>query len=96
MTMSTTRRTGALPYLLVAPAVAVLGVMLGYPLYRLGQLAVRDYGLKQVFGAPAELIGLANFTEIFGDHEFWTVLWRTVLFCAACVVLTIVIRYMRK
>lgn len=91
--MTAPRRPGssALPYALAAPAVVVLGVMLGYPLYRLVVMAVQDYGMRQVFGAPAEFVGFDNFREILGDHEFWTVLWRTLAFCAVNVALTIVI-----
>lgn len=89
-TPSRRRRPASLPYLLLAPATAVLAVMLGYPLYRLVVLAVHDFGLKQVFGQPAEFIGLDNFRDILGDGEFWTVLWRTLLFCAVNVALTIV------
>jgi N,N'-diacetylchitobiose transport system permease protein len=84
------RRSSALPYALLVPALGVLGVMLGYPLYRLGVMAVQDYGMRQVFGAPAEWVGLDNFREILGDDEFWTVLWRTLVFCAVNVALTIV------
>lgn len=85
------RRSSALPYVLLVPALVVLGVMLGYPLYRLGVMAAQDYGMRQVFGAPAEWVGFDNFREILGDDEFWTVLWRTLIFCAVNVALTIVI-----
>ena len=85
------RRSSALPYVLLVPALVVLGVMLGYPLYRLGVMAAQDYGMRQVFGAPAEWVGFDNFREILGDDEFWTVLWRTLVFCAVNVALTIVI-----
>lgn len=85
------RRSSALPYALLVPSVAVLGFMLGYPLYRLVVLALHDFGLAQVFGTPAEYIGLDNFREILGDDEFWTVLWRTLLFCAVNVALTVAV-----
>lgn len=88
---STLHRRSALPYALLVPAVAVLGFMLGYPLYRLIVLSVHDYGLKQVFGTPAEYIGLDNFRDILGDDEFWTVLWRTLVFCFVNVALTILV-----
>jgi N,N'-diacetylchitobiose transport system permease protein len=90
-TGSRRRRSSALPYVLLVPALVVLGVMLGYPLYRLGVMAAQDYGMRQVFGAPAEWVGLDNFREILGDDEFWTVLWRTLVFCAVNVALTIAI-----
>ena len=85
------RRSSALPYWLVLPAVVVLGVMLGYPLYRLGVLSVHEFGLRQVFGQPAEFVGLDNFRELLSEPYFWTVLWRTVLFCAVNVALTMVL-----
>jgi N,N'-diacetylchitobiose transport system permease protein len=85
------RRPSALPYSLLLPAVVVLGVMLGYPLYRLVVLSLQDFGLPQVFGQPAEWVGLDNFREILTERYFWTVLWRTLLFCGVNVVLTMVL-----
>jgi len=82
------RRTTALPYALLLPAVAVLAVMLGYPLVRLVTLSLQEYGMAQVFGTPAPWVGLANFRTILTDSYFWTVLWRTVAFCAVNVALT--------
>jgi N,N'-diacetylchitobiose transport system permease protein len=77
-----------LPGLLLLPAILVLGVMLGYPLYQLGVLSVQDYGMAQIFGNPAEFVGLRNFREILTESYFWTVLWRTLIFCAVNVAIT--------
>jgi N,N'-diacetylchitobiose transport system permease protein len=85
------RRGRWLPYVLVAPALATLVVMLGWPLVRLVQLALQRFGLRQQFGAPAEWVGLDNFATIFGDDEFWRVLVRTLVLCAVTVVLTMTI-----
>lgn len=85
------RRGAALPYALLAPAVAVLVLMLGYPLVRLVVMALQVYGLPQVFGRPAPWVGVDNFRTILGDSYFWTVLRRTVLFCAVNVALTMVL-----
>jgi N,N'-diacetylchitobiose transport system permease protein len=76
------RRSSALPYWLLLPAVTVLVVMLGYPLYRLVVLSTHEFGLEQIFGQPAAFVGLDNFREILNERYFWTVLWRTILFCA--------------
>jgi len=84
------RRASALPYVLLVPATALLVVMLGYPLVRLVTLSLQEYGLPQVFGRPAPWVGLENFREILTESYFWTVLWRTVGFCAVNVALTIV------
>ena len=82
------RRPSVLPYALLVPAVVVLGVMLGYPLVRLGTMSMQEYGLPQVFGQPAPWVGLANFRTILEDSYFWTVLWRTLIFCFVNVALT--------
>lgn len=82
------RRGRWLPYLLVAPALATLVVMLGWPLVRLVELSLQRFGLRQQFGAPAEWVGLDNFATIFGDEEFWRVLLRTLVLCAVTVALT--------
>jgi N,N'-diacetylchitobiose transport system permease protein len=76
---------------LLAPAVLVLGAMLGYPLVRLGVMSAQEYGLPQVFGRPAPWVGLENFRTILEDSYFWTVLWRTIVFCFVNVVLTMVL-----
>ena len=76
------RRSSALPYWLLLPAATVLVVMLGYPLYRLVVLSTHEFGLEQIFGQPAAFVGLDNFREILNERYFWTVLWRTILFCA--------------
>ena len=83
--------TSGLPYLLLLPAIVVLGVMLGYPLVRLVTMSLQEYGMAQVFGTPAPWVGLANFREILGESYFWTVLWRTVAFCIVTVALTMVL-----
>ncbi len=77
--------------MLLAPAVLVLGAMLGYPLVRLGVMSAQEYGLPQVFGRPAPWVGLENFRTILEDSYFWTVLWRTIVFCFVNVVLTMVL-----
>ena len=82
------RRAGLLPYALLIPTVVALGAGLGYPLVRLLVLSTQDYGRRQQFGAPAEFVGTANFGEIFGSSYFWSVLWRSLLFCGVNVVLT--------
>ena len=88
------RKYPLLPYVLLFPATAVIAVMLGYPLYRLVQLSLQDFGLPQVFGQPADYVGLANFREILAEPYFWTVLWRTLIFCGVNVAITIVIGVM--
>jgi|RhiMethySRZTD1v2_1073278.scaffolds.fasta_scaffold18194_6 N,N'-diacetylchitobiose transport system permease protein len=91
VTAARRRRSSALPYVLVLPAIIVLGAMLGYPLVRLGTMSLQEYGLPQVFGKPAPWVGFANFRAILEDSYFWTVLWRTLIFCFVNVALTMVL-----
>lgn len=84
------RRPRPMPYVLLVPAIAAIGVGMGYPLYRLAVMSTQEYGLRQQFGtAPPESVGLANYRELFGDAYFWEVLRRSVAFCLVNVGLTI-------
>jgi N,N'-diacetylchitobiose transport system permease protein len=83
--------TVLLPYGLLAPATIVLGLILVYPLIRLIMFSVQKFGLRQQFGAPPEFVGLENYRRVLTDPQFWTVLGRTVAFCAETVVLTMTI-----
>jgi N,N'-diacetylchitobiose transport system permease protein len=85
------RRVRPLPYALLLPAIVALGLMLGYPIIRLCTLALQEFGLKQQFGAAADWVGLDNFRDVYHDAQFWSVLRRTVLFCAVNVALTMLL-----
>ncbi|MGH9247470.1 MAG: carbohydrate ABC transporter permease [Acidimicrobiales bacterium] len=85
------RRSRSLPYVLIFPTLALVALVLGYPIVRLGILSLQRFGLPQQFGAPPEWVGLGNFRAIVGDPYFWAVLQRTVIFCAVNVVLTMVL-----
>ena len=87
------RRLGraAVPYLLLLPAVAVIGAVLAYPLYLLGALSFQQYGLFELIRHEGKWIGLDNYQTILGDSQFWDVLLRTVVFTAACVFFTMVL-----
>ena len=76
------------PYALIAPALIVIVAILGYPVYFLAKLSFERYGLEQLIAHKGEWIGLDNFTSILGDSQFWEVLFRTVLFTAVNVGLT--------
>jgi N,N'-diacetylchitobiose transport system permease protein len=87
------RRVGqaAAPYLLLLPAVAVIGLVLAYPLYLLGKMSFEKYGLFQLIRHKGVWIGTANYHSIFHDGEFWRVVLRTVAFTAVCVSLTMIL-----
>jgi N,N'-diacetylchitobiose transport system permease protein len=79
------------PWLLLAPCLLILGLVLGYPLVRLVTLSFQKFGQSQLWGfQPADWVGFDNFTGILGDGEFWAVVVRTVVFAAGCVIFTMV------
>ena len=81
----------ATPYLLLAPAALVLGLVLGYPLVRLVLLSFQDYGLRALFTGQAPWDGFADYEHVFTGGEFGAVLLRTLVFCAALVLGTLLI-----
>ncbi|MGW2690534.1 carbohydrate ABC transporter permease [Streptomyces sp. NPDC001296] len=89
------RRTssgGTAPWLLLAPCLLVLVLVMGYPLVRLVTLSFEKFGQSQLWGfQPAESVGFANFTDVLGDGEFWAVVLRTIVFAVGCVVFTMVV-----
>jgi N,N'-diacetylchitobiose transport system permease protein len=83
---------GATPYLLAAPAVLALAGLLGYPLFRVVQLATEGFGHRELIsGLPPRSVGLANFAAIVKDSFFWTVVQHTVLFTAVAVVVSVLL-----
>ncbi|NNN31244.1 sugar ABC transporter permease [Streptomyces sp. S3(2020)] len=79
------------PWLLLAPCLLILALVLGYPLVRLVTLSFQEFGQSQLWGfKPAESVGFDNFSKVLGDSEFWAVVVRTVVFAAGCVIFTMV------
>lgn len=79
------------PWLLLAPCLLTLVLVLGYPLLRLVELSFQDYKKPQLWGfKPATWVGFDNYKAILGDHEFWSVVVRTVVFAGCAVLLTMV------
>ncbi|MBM9503577.1 carbohydrate ABC transporter permease [Actinacidiphila acididurans] len=87
------RRAGrwAAPWLLLAPCLLVLVLVLGYPLVRLATLSFQDYKKPQLWGfKPATWVGFDNYKAVLTDNEFWSVVVRTVIFAGGSVLLTMV------
>jgi N,N'-diacetylchitobiose transport system permease protein len=63
------------PWLLLAPSLVVLAVLLLWPLARVALISFQDYGLRQIVSGRTNYIGAANYLEVFRDP----LLWRVVL-----------------
>ncbi|MGI5437693.1 carbohydrate ABC transporter permease [Streptomyces shenzhenensis] len=80
------------PWLLLAPCLVILALVMGYPLVRLVTLSFQKFGQSQLWGfQPAESVGFDNFAEVLGDGEFWQVVLRTIVFAAGSVIFTMVL-----
>src|SRR5580698_7664700 len=80
------RRHKLAPYLLLAPALIGIALVLLWPLVQVVLYSFQNYGLPQLTGAaPAQWVGLGNFTSTFSDPEFWVALRNTVMFAVVVV-----------
>ncbi|MFC0002712.1 carbohydrate ABC transporter permease [Micromonospora siamensis] len=85
-------RVDRLPYLLLLPCLAIIAVLLLWPL---GQVVAMSFyklnNVRQLRGTREwPWVGLDNYVQILGDPFFLKVLRNTVLFAAANVLLTMV------
>jgi N,N'-diacetylchitobiose transport system permease protein len=87
-------RPRALPLVMIAPAVLVIALILGYPLVRLLVLSVQDFGPRSLFTGRADFAGADNFTAVFSDPVFWSVVVRTGVFTVVCVALLMVLGFL--
>lgn len=80
------------PWLLLAAPLAVIAILLLWPIIRVTYLAFHAYGLKEVIAGKPEFIGLDNFREAIGGGYLWqTVLPNTLVFAFVAVAGTIVL-----
>jgi N,N'-diacetylchitobiose transport system permease protein len=87
-----TSGAAATPWLLLAPCLLILALVMGYPLVRLVTLSFQKFGQSQLWGfQPAESVGFDNFSKVLGDSEFWAVVLRTIVFAGGAVLFTMVV-----
>ena len=89
------RRAGvgtARPWLLLAPALLVMGGLLLYPLVQVVLISLQDFGLRQLVSGRTSWVGFDNYAELLRDGDLWrTVLPNTVVFAVVAVALTVVV-----
>src|SRR5438067_4075147 len=79
------------PYALITPSVAVIAGILAFPLGMLVWLSLQHYGLRELIAHQGEWVGLGNYRAILVDPLFRQVIFRSLAFTFACVVLTVVL-----
>ena len=72
----------------LAVGLLVVGVVIGIPLVHAMQLSL--YKLDSFVGSP-EWVGLANYTRVLSDPEFWRAFGNGTLIALAAIVLQIVL-----
>ncbi|WP_326835617.1 sugar ABC transporter permease [Amycolatopsis rhabdoformis] len=89
------RRVGfgerAMPYLLLAPALVAVLVLLGWPTIQMLGISLRKLDLHELVTGQMVWVGFDNYTEEFTDPDFWSVAVRTVVFTAALVAATLLV-----
>src|SRR5690606_15574097 len=85
-----TRRHG-IAYFLLAPAVLILAIGLGYPVRWQILNSFKEYGLAQQFGQPAPWVGFDNYVRVFTSEALWAVVARSVAFCLVNAFVTVAI-----
>jgi len=88
----TSTGAGYTPYVLAVPALVLLAVLLGYPMLRMIVLSFQNMRLRELFqNLTPPWVGFDNYTRVLTDPVFWSVVFRTVIFTAVSVVITVVL-----
>lgn len=66
-----------LPYVLLAPQVAITLVFFFWPA---GQAIWQSFFLESAFGGDAEFVGFENYTRLFSDPNYYDSFWVTIIF----------------
>ena len=84
-------RSAWLPWLLLAPQAAVIGVFFFWPA---AQALLQSFQLQDAFGTSTEWVGLDNFKRLFADAGYLESFKTTALFSALVAVLGIALSLM--
>jgi ABC-type sugar transport system permease subunit len=85
------RKAGRAPWLdwMVLPTLAVLAVVVGYPVVYTLLLSVQDYNLVDF--QPARYVGSENYQSLFSDPIFWQSLRNTAVYTFGSVGISVLI-----
>ena len=71
---------GKLALAMNTPSLLVMFLVLAYPIYYAGFLSFHKVGVGQMRRGEFPFIGLENYTDMFGDRQFWRSLQVTVYY----------------
>lgn len=78
-------------YLLLAPSIILLGVMVGYPGVTMVTNSFTDFTIKnKMLDTPAEFVGFSNYVEVITSGDFVVVLVRSLVLMVVMTALIIV------
>ena len=75
--LSYKKRRAAVPYLFVAPAMALFFILMLFPMGVVFRYAVLD---RAIVSPDPDFVGFSNFREIFADAVFWQSVGQTLYF----------------
>jgi len=78
-----TRKIAATPYLFMAPALALIGVFVLYPIASVVYYSFTDYDIV----TPPVFVGLDNYGQMLRDPVFWKALGNSVVYLVATPIL---------
>ena len=70
-------RSAWLPWVLIAPQLAIIGIFFFLPA---GQAILQSFQMEDAFGMSTEWVGLDNFKQLFDDPSYLESFQRTALF----------------
>lgn len=70
----TSASTKALGYVLVAPIVIIMAVVIAFPLVNAVVTSLQD---QRVIGSPADFVGVDTYLKVLSDDKFWAALGRS-------------------
>ncbi len=86
------RREARTAWALLAPAIILLGVMVGYPGVTMVTNSFTDYSIKnRMLDIPANFVGIQNYIDVLTTSDFPIVLVRSLLLMAVMTTLIMVI-----
>jgi len=80
-----------LAFWFLLPATVILVVVLGYPIVKMVVLSLQEAKLRNITLGTESWNNFDNYTKLLGDPFFYTVVVRTIVFTAACVLATMIL-----